>query len=216
MAVIASHSRFGTHQKDVNMAKDLIFTLSGAEYSASPTKIDRKKLYGWSDVKALDDTGAECLAVNMDEGGTLILPKGSMGLGILSPEGEWVERSALKALTPDGQDAPLVPSSYDGPVVLEREAGVEEFLDHNITALYQLVGASGEFIRALGDTIYTFIYNPRADYEGSPAFVLARDGAAYLFTGCKTDFAFLSLNETALLDEEEEDSADETEIDFYF
>jgi hypothetical protein len=196
------------------MAKDLIFTLSGADYSAAPVKIDRKKLYGWSEVKALDDAGNECVAVNMDESGTLILPKGGLGMGILSPEGEWVERASLKALTPDGLDAPLVPSSYDAPVLLGREASVEEFLDHNITALYQLSGASGEFIRALGDKIFTFTYNLRADYEGSPAFVLAKDGAAYLFTGQNTNFAFLSLNETAVLDEDEEESADEAEIDF--
>jgi hypothetical protein len=196
------------------MAKELVFHLDGAEYSAGPVKIERKKLHGWSEVKALDDQGNECASVNMDEGGTLILPKGSLGMGVLSPEGEWVERSSLKAVTPDGADAPLVPSSYDAPVLLDREASIEEFLDHNVAALYQLVGASDAFIRALGNKIFSFTYNLRADYEGSPAFVLAQDGTVYMFAGWKTDFAFLSLNQVAALDEDEEESDDE--IDFSF
>ena len=36
------------------MAKELIFSLSGAEYAAAPTKLERKKLYGWSTLIATD------------------------------------------------------------------------------------------------------------------------------------------------------------------
>ena len=51
------------------MAKNLSFTLGGAEYAAAPVKIERKKLYGWSEVIALDDDGKECSVVTVDETG---------------------------------------------------------------------------------------------------------------------------------------------------
>lgn len=34
------------------MAKELSFSLAGAEYAAAPVKLERKKIYGWSDLVA--------------------------------------------------------------------------------------------------------------------------------------------------------------------
>jgi len=101
------------------MAKNLSFTLDGAEYFAAPVKIERKKLYGWSEVIALDDEGNECSLVTVDETGSFIIPKGGTGMGILAPDGKWADRSSLKAVDAEGKDAPLVPSSFDAPVVLD-------------------------------------------------------------------------------------------------
>ena len=66
------------------MARNLIFKIKGAEFSAVPVKVDRSKLYGWTALKGLDDSGKECKIVNMDESGTLIIPKGGLGLGIIT------------------------------------------------------------------------------------------------------------------------------------
>ena len=71
------------------MAKNLIFTLGGAEYAAAPVKIERKKLYGWSEIVALDAEGEKCAVVTVDETGSFIIPKGGLGLGILTPQGQW-------------------------------------------------------------------------------------------------------------------------------
>ncbi|GHV94080.1 hypothetical protein AGMMS50293_04000 [Spirochaetia bacterium] len=198
------------------MAKNLVFSIKGADYEAAPVKVDRKKLYGWSETKALDDQGNECVAVSIDESGALIIPKGGLGMGILSPKGAWVERSSLKALTLDGKEAALVPSSYDAPIPLDTKVTVNEYLDHSITAFYQLEGAPPELLKAVGGDIYTFIYNLRADYEGSPAFLLESEGSLYMLLGYKSDFEMLGLAEAAVIDEEadgdEEDESDE--IDF--
>ena len=205
------------------MAKNLTFSIGGKSYEAAPVKIERKKLYGWVELKALDDKGDECAAVSVDEGGELIIPKGGTGLGILDEEGRWVERGSLKAVFAEtGEPAPLVPSSYDAPVVLDKPVSPEEFLDHEITALYQLNGADAnadaDFIKALNNKIYSFVYNLRADYEGTPAFVLAQDGAAYMFTGNKTDFQYLSLEQAGAVEEEAEEALEDEseEIDFSF
>ena len=39
------------------MAKDLIFNLLGTEYGAAPVKLERKKVYGWSDIVATNKEG---------------------------------------------------------------------------------------------------------------------------------------------------------------
>lgn len=37
-----------------DMAKELVFKLSGADYGAAPVKLERKKIYGWTDIVATD------------------------------------------------------------------------------------------------------------------------------------------------------------------
>ena len=42
------------------MAKELIFKLSGTDYGAAPVKLERKKIYGWTDIVATDRSGNVC------------------------------------------------------------------------------------------------------------------------------------------------------------
>jgi hypothetical protein len=37
------------------MARELTFSVNGKEYASSPTKIDRKQLYGWTENIVSDD-----------------------------------------------------------------------------------------------------------------------------------------------------------------
>jgi hypothetical protein len=199
------------------MARNLTFSIGDATYGVVPAKVERGKLYGWSETVALDDDGNECKAVSMDETGTLIIPKGGLGMGILSEDREWVDRSSLRFVTLDGQDAPLIKSSYEGVIALEREVGAEEFLDHSITAIYQLAGADPELVGAVGEKIYAFTYSFRDSYEGSPAFVLASGGVLFMLVGYSTVFEMLSLNEVGAIEPEENeagDGDDDDEIDF--
>ena len=201
------------------MAKNLTFTIGAKNYEAAPVKIERKKLYGWIEIKAIDDKGDECTAVSIDEGGELIIPKGGTGLGNLDAKGRWVDRGSLKTVfAQTGKPAVLVPSSYDGPIALDNAVSPEEFLDYEVTGFYQLQDAPADFIKALKDKIFSFVYNLRADYEGSPAFVFAQDGVAYMFTGNKTDFTYLSLEQAGALEEDsgEEPEEENDEIDFSF
>jgi hypothetical protein len=197
------------------MARVLTFAVNGAEYSAAPLKLERKKLYGRREIIALDDDGHECTMINMDETGTLMIPAGGLGLGILSPENEWVERNSLKAVKTDGSDAELVPSSYAGPVQLKDTVDCEEFFNHTIEAVYQL-DATKELVAAIGDKVYTFTYSYRDSYEGSPAFLLAASGLLFMLTGYRTEYEMLSLEQAGAIDELEEENDDEEadELDF--
>lgn len=196
------------------MARTLTFTVKGAEYAAPPVKLDRKKLYGWTEIAALDDDGRECRIVSMDETGTLIIPKGGLGLGILSPENEWVDRSSLKALKAGGGEAETVPSSFGAPVALSETVDCDEFFNHTISAVYQL--DAPELAEALGQDVYVFSYSYRDSYEGSPAFLLAASGSVFMLVGHKTEYEMLSLEQAGAIDEtgEEEEEEESGELDF--
>ena len=196
------------------MAKQLTFSVGGKEFSAEPNKVDRKKLYGWSEVFASDDDGSECVLVAADSAG-IIIPKGGLSLGILS-SGKWIERSDLKTVTLDGKDAELIMSSYGKVNELTEKATEEELLDCSISAFYHLAD-SGDFIKVIGDDIYKFEYCFRDSYETSPAFLIVSelDGKKELFmlVGVPNDFSFIGLNETAIADEETGDDDDDEESD---
>jgi hypothetical protein len=197
------------------MAKNLVFSLGGKTCEVLPTKIDRKKLYGWNVPRALDAAGKDCQAVQVEDESGIVIRKGGSGIGILSPDGKWVERGELKALLADGSPAPLVSSSYDAPIVLEKKASVNDVLNLTVTAFYQLQGEGAvELAGAVGSDIYSFVYNLRADYEGADALLLAKDGVPFLLTGANAEFPFIGLEAAAVIDEAEDDEAESDDIDF--
>jgi len=75
------------------MAASLKFKLNGTEFEAVPVKLERKKLYGFTDVVATDAVGGVCTAAQVDPDGELIIPPGSVKSGLLDKDGTWVERS---------------------------------------------------------------------------------------------------------------------------
>ena len=193
------------------MCKALVFNLNGCRFNAEPVKIERKKLYGFNKTIVLDEKGLECETANLDEGASGIIPKGGLGLGILSPEGLWVERSSLKAVDFDGDDAPLVQSSYDSEIILDQKVSVNVFLDYCITGFYELTDCGLRGI--IGAGIYKFDYCYRASYEPLAAFVLSNDSSVFMLVGYKAYFEMLSLPDEIFLDEDDEIEEDE-EIDF--
>jgi hypothetical protein len=197
------------------MAKNLTFTIKGTDYAVAPVKIERKKLYGWTELIALDDDGELCSSVTVDETGSVIIPKGGIGMGILSPLSQWVDRSSLKAVDAGGKDVPLFPSSYDQPVILDKEVSAERFLDYTITALYQMDDGA-ELAKALGSGIFTFSFNPRSDYEGSDAFLLAQGDTVFMLTGYEPGFEFIGLEEAELVEESDDEVEEEEDGDIDF
>jgi len=201
------------------MPRTMTFAIGGTDHAVEPMKIDRKKLYGWTETHAFDDDGNECQLVSTDSSGTIIIPKGGVGLGIESADGRWVERSELRTVNDDGSDAAMTPSSYSTVIELTHKATDEEFLDCSVTGFYHLAGADPGLIEAVGGDIYAFDYCYRDAYETSPAFVLVSevDGGKelFMFVGVKNDFPFIGLDEVSTPDEEETDEEEESDdIDF--
>ena len=196
------------------MASSLVFGLGGTTFEAVPVKLERGKLYGRTDVVATDAAGEVCQAARLDPDGSLIVPPGGVKLGTLTEDGKWVERSELKAVDADGKELPVVPSSFGQVIVLTDEAGEEDFLDHAWTSVYQL--GNRNLAAAIGDRIFQFKFNYRADPFPSDGFLLAANGLAYLFTGSRVAREFTGLAEEAALEEEatEEAASEDEDLDF--
>ena len=73
------------------MAKELIFKLSGAEYNAAPVKLERKKIYGWTDIVATDKNGDVCGSAYLSPDDALIIPSGGLKQAVVNEEGRWIE-----------------------------------------------------------------------------------------------------------------------------
>jgi len=200
------------------MAKPLNFKIADAIYDLEPLKLDRKKLYGWTEKIVLDDEENECNTLSLYPDLAMIIPKGGTGLGAVGVDGSWVEKSDMMYINEDGTPATLVPSSFDGEIELNRSVTLEKYLEHNITSVYSLQGEENhpDFVKAIQDNkdIFTFTFNFRADYEGDPAFVIENDGEVFVLVGKKIEFEFIGLDESGVLDEEENTEDEEDEFDF--
>ncbi len=198
------------------MPRELNFRIKRKQYSAVPVKVDRRKLYGWTEILALDEQGRPCDLVTTDQTGTLIIPRGGTAMAILSPQGGWVERSTLRTVRDDGTQAELVPSSYSVVIDLKEKVSEEEFLNHSITDFYQITEAPEGLLRAIGNDIYTFQYTYLDSYETTPAFLMASGGVLYMLIGYRNRFEMLCLGDCETVDEDDDDYIDveDNDIDF--
>ncbi len=196
------------------MAQALRFQIGGTEIESAPVKLDRKKLYGYVDTVATNAAGEICVSAQVDPDGGLIVPAGAVKPAILDEDGLWVERSELVPMSADGQELPVLPSSFDAPIVLDRKAGADEFLDHVWKSVYQL--DSAELAAAVGNDIYSFPFNYRSGPIADEGYLLASDGAVFLFAGERIAFEYIGISEEGVLDEEADQDAGQEEDDFDF
>ena len=185
------------------MAKELIFQLSGTEFPASPVKLERKKIYGWTDTVATDRDGEVCKSAYLSPDDSLIIPAAGLKQATVDAEGRWVDKSELKAFSEDGeQELPILPSSFDSPIELKTKASVEEFLDNDWESVYQLVNP--ELAAAVGDDIYKFEFSFRGGVNHNDGYLLNTPGGLFLFAGDKQEFPMLSLADETTIDDTEE------------
>lgn len=198
------------------MPRTITFTHAGQSYPLELVKLDRDKLYGWSEIEARDADGGLCTLMNYYPGTGTLLPSGTITMGALTPEGHWADRSDLKAVDPQGNEAPLVESSFKTPVGLEATVPITTFLEHRITAVYTLQGESGvsELVQAVADSaeIFTFPFNYRTDYEAAPGFLMENGGELFVLVGQKMEFSFIGFDQPEPIVEAAD--TDVAELDF--
>ena len=194
------------------MAKELSFTLSGTDYLAAPVKLERKKIYGWSALIATDKNGEECLSAYLSPDDAMVIPSGGFKQGTVDQDGKWVEKSALTAYGPDDQPLPTYPSSFDAPIVLNKKVSVEQFLDNEWEAVYQL--QNEELAAAVGQDIYLFEFNYRASTNHNDGYLLNTPGGLFLFAGDAEQFEWVALADQTTIDETEEVVEEIDDLDF--
>lgn len=198
------------------MPREITFKIGESEYSAVPMKVDRRKLYGWTELNATDDDGRPCELLTADESGKFIIPLGGTASGIISPSGLWVERSELVAVDENGKPVKLYESSFNTVNLLKHKVNPKQFLDYAINDFYELTDA-GELAKAVGEDIYLFDYTYNASYETSPALVMAAQGTLFLLVGVKNLYEPLCFGDCKTINDEYADDLIEQEdayIDF--
>jgi hypothetical protein len=194
------------------MAKELKFTIAGTEYGAAPVKLERKKIYGWSDLVATDKSGDVCDAVYLSIDDALLIPSGGYKQGTVDDSGRWVEKSELTACDKDGNPLQQLDSSFDAVIELKEKVSAEEFLDNDWEAVYQLVNP--DLAAAIGNDIYIFDFCYRAGVNHNYGYLMNATGGLFLFAGDKQEFPLLSLAEQTVIDEVEEVEEEIDELDF--
>tara|TARA_B100001287_G_scaffold235392_1_gene207520 strand:- start:3149 stop:3745 length:597 start_codon:yes stop_codon:yes gene_type:complete len=192
------------------MARKAEFTLKGKSVMAELKKVDRKKIYGWSNIEVYDENESICKLAGLAEG-RYVMPSGSTSLITLDSKGESVSRSSLVGVDKDGKKVPIVSSIYDEKVVL-NESSIDDYLTLAVKSVYQLNLENDDFLldELNSGKIYHFIFNYRADYEGDDAFLISNENEVFAITGmcAELDFIGLENNEQELYQEDQEEDDD--------
>ncbi|WP_347294024.1 hypothetical protein [uncultured Duncaniella sp.] len=197
------------------MAKQLTFKIDNRNFSLDTVKVDRKKIYGWSEMMVTNQCGSICTAALLNDDGMTVAPAGSTKPGIISSEGEWVSRDELVAMDADGNEAILVASSFEREIELGNPISLDDFLSMNIESVYQLFGEGArELAGVIGDGIYGFEFSYRGGYQTNDACILACGEKVFILIGTKAIFPFVSIGEQGVLDEENPEIEITEEIDF--
>ena len=155
--------------------------MAGADYRAAPVKLERKKIYGWTDVVATDRSGSVCGSAYLSPDDALIIPSGGLEQATVDETGRWVNKTELTAYSEDGKEQLVMfPSSFDAPIDLKKRATVEEFLDNDWESVYQLV--NDDLAEAIGDKIYKFDFSYRGGTNHNDSYLINTPGGLLRLT----------------------------------
>lgn len=200
------------------MAKPLVLAFGGSEIPFALCKVERSDLYGFVEIETLDERGRKCSLATLADDGQSIIPTGGTAMATLSPEGNWVEKKTLVPTDNQGNRMTPVASSYAAPVPLETRASIDEYLSHDIRAVYQL-NCDGDFAPLMAElkkgTIFQFPYSFRGGLEPDVGFLLlAADGTPFLAIGSPTRLEFVGFEQSAAIAGDEDGGEEEESVDF--
>lgn len=200
------------------MAKPLVFQFGDRDLPFDMTKVDRSKLYGYKATEAIDGSGSKCELATLTDDGQTIVASGGTGLGYVSPDGLWCDKSSLKPIDAEGNEIKPVPSSFAAPVKLFETATVDDYFQYNIKSVYQLqceLPVDDLLQELRKGTLFTFPYSYRGGLEADTGFLLCNEeGTVFLAVGTPTKAQFIGLQQQAALLEDEEDSEEADLMDF--
>lgn len=197
------------------MAKQLDIRIDGRSFTVYPTKLERKKVYGWNELRVVTPDGTPCQQAGLNSDGVTIIPNGNIKNGMLSEDGLWVERSELIAFDAHGNMAQAVSSSFDTGIDLLEKTTAEDLLDHNLASVYQLLGEESQLLSSkIGDDIYKFSFSYRGGYELNTAFIITNGPNVFIIVGIDGSYDYIGLDQQGVLDTVEDEICLEEAMDF--
>jgi hypothetical protein len=196
------------------MAKPIIVSLTGKEYSFGPTKVDRAKIYGLKKRAALDDQGRFCTRASLSSDGTHLVLAGMSAQGYFRQDGQLVGRQEMVGISPDGNVVDSIPSTLGVSQVLEGPVDGSEILGLDVESLYFLEPSesANELLSKLqSGEIYKFHINYTAGLEMETGYLLANDEGCFAIVGKPAQMQWI---ESATLFEALEVVEDADDLDF--
>ena len=170
-------------------------------------------------MEILDDEGNKSELATLAEDGHTIIGRGGTGMGYVSADGLWCDKSQLQPVDLNGQPITPVGSSFAAPVLLTEPSSADDYLQHTIRSLYSLEGTEPGLLGAQlrSGAIFKFSYSYRGGLEADVAFLLANDaGELFMAVGSATAIDYVGLQQAAGIaaDDTEDDAEDGDDMDF--
>ncbi len=160
------------------MVKPIRFKHDGSNLAFQMQKVDRSRLYGSKELLVHDEDDRPCVLATLAEDGKTLIGKGGTGIGQLTADGKWTDKSKLRPVDLEGNEITPVPSSFAAPIELKHETSIDDFLNHNIRLVYQLITDESseteeKLVASLRDgAILKFPYSWRGGLEADSGFIL--------------------------------------------
>ena len=196
------------------MAKEAIFKFQDNVVKTSLIKVDRNKVYGWSEEIYTDKSGNICTWATLLNDGVTLISTGGSALKTFNTIGKEISKSDLVAVLDDGTSATLINSIFDLETILSNEKTIEDLMSMEVKSVYQLEVTENKDLLKNWLTEFKVLYltfNYRTDYEGDDAFILNQGDLFFIITGNIKDFKYVSLQTAQCLDVETDESE---ELDF--
>ena len=198
-------------------SKPIRFNHDGKQLVFHMRKVDRGKLYGFKEQLVHDENEVVCELATLAEDGKTLIGKGGTGICQLTADGKWTDKSKLKPVDLEGNEIEPVPSSFAAPIDLKQETSIDDYLNHNIRLIYQLVVDSESeleesLVKSLRDgAIFKFPYSYRGGLEADVGFILLNeDNDMFFLVGGPTEVEFVGLQQVAVA--ADPDEADEDKL----
>jgi hypothetical protein len=200
------------------MARQIKFVFGNQQWNAGLTKVDRDKVYGYVEEVVSDKNGNVCLSASLLDDGSTVILYGATALKTAGTDNNELDKANIVTVYLDNKPASLVPSSYDQDVALQ-ECGLDDLFNLEVTAVYQLSFDDAAQKQTLINTLsmgklFRFIFNYRADYEGSDAILLCGSNEIFALSGNYLAFEYMNKNVIVTVETESDAGNDETSMDF--
>jgi len=196
------------------MAKPIVVSLAGKDYSFSPTKVDRAKIYGFKKRAAIDAQGRFCTRASLTSDGAHLVLAGMSAQGYFRQDGHLVSRQEMVGIAPDGKVVESIPSTLGVSQSLEGPVDGSEILGLDVESLYFLdpiETASDLHGKLQAGEIYKFPINYTAGLEMETGYLLSNDEGCFAIVGKPAQLQWI---ESATLFETLELVEDADDLDF--
>jgi hypothetical protein len=168
------------------MAKPVVLSIAGKEYSFDSARVDRAKLYGIRKRLPIDSKGNPCLRASLTLDGSNLLLSGMTAQGYFNAKGVPVNRSEMVGLDAYGNKVEQIPSTLGSPQIIQGPVSPSEVLDLQVESIFCLepLGTNDELLSQLKTgLVFKFPFNYSAGLEMETAYLLANDEAVFAIVG---------------------------------